>query len=168
MNQCLKRFPLVSFPRCYASTAAARSRNSPDADSIAKSSATKVKKRTAKKGTLLKPPPVPGKNKLQEHLDKLAETNGKLVLADIERCRPPSHTAAGTLVYETEYNNLFKKLSDSFTNKQLRHFAKLYGMSLLSTRTKQEIVDAILKEWDWPSLTTRREKQREAEQGVES
>ncbi|KAJ7235909.1 hypothetical protein B0H12DRAFT_1238648 [Mycena haematopus] len=129
----------------------------------------KIQKRSPRKSKPLSlPPDVVGKNKLREHLNKLAETNGNLVLADIERCRPPSHTTPGTPAYEAEYNSLFKKISDSFNVKQLRHFAKLYGLSLPSVRTKQEYVDAIMEEWNWPSLAAIREKQKEAEPAVET
>ncbi|KAJ6519930.1 hypothetical protein C8R45DRAFT_953295 [Mycena sanguinolenta] len=173
MNQCFKRFPLVSFSR-YASTAAAtRANNSVAPDTNPTSSSVpkvvKVKKRSPRKPKSPSPQPhILGKSKLQEHLNNLAETNGKLVLADIERCRPPSHTTPGTPPYEEEYNSLFKKISDSFNVKQLRHFAKMYGISLPSVRPKQEFVVAIMDEWNWPSLTTIREKQQEAEPGVET
>ncbi|KAJ7837507.1 hypothetical protein B0H14DRAFT_1095576 [Mycena olivaceomarginata] len=163
VNQCLKRFPLVHFR--YASTATSRV-NTPAAPDAAES--PKANKRSSRKP---KTPPelnVPAKNKLKEHLEKLAETNGKLVLADIERCRPPSHTAPGSVIYEAEYNNLFKKISDSFTTKQLHQFAKLYGMSWPSRPVKKDYVHAILEGWNWPSLATIREKQKEAEPAVET
>lgn len=168
VNQCLKRFPLVHFR--YASTAASRVNNpaAPDLTADAAES-PKPKKRSSRKPKTLPELKVPAKNKLKEHLEKLAETNGKLVLADIERCRPPSHPAPGSVIYEEEYNNLFKKISDSFTTKQLHQFAKLYGMSWASRRpVKQDYVHAILEGWNWPSLTTIREKQKETEPAVES
>ncbi|KAF8216116.1 hypothetical protein K438DRAFT_1800095 [Mycena galopus ATCC 62051] len=170
MNRCLKRFPLVSLPR-YASTAT-RARKSVALDVALDAEVVKVKKRSPKKTKPPKtPPPEPhvlAKNKLQEHLEKLAETNGKVVLADIERCRPPSHSLPGSPVYEDEYKTLSKRLSDSFNAKQLRQFAKLYGISLPSVRPKQDFVDAIMQGWNWPSLSTIWEKQKEAEPGVET
>ncbi|KAF7339380.1 hypothetical protein MSAN_02151900 [Mycena sanguinolenta] len=175
MNQCLKRFPLVSFSR-YASTAAASRASksvapdtNPNSSTVDVPEIVKGKKRSPRKPK--SPPPQPhalGKSKLQEHLNDLAETNGKVVLADIERCRPASHTTPGTPAYEEEYNSLFKKISDSFNVKQLRSFAKMYGISLPSVRQKQEFVVAIMEEWNWPSLTTIREKQKEVEPGVET
>ncbi|KAK7064139.1 hypothetical protein R3P38DRAFT_2822664 [Favolaschia claudopus] len=168
MNLCFKRFPLLSFSRYASSSAASAAHFQSSVPAHANSNPERPKRKKRSQPKEKHPPDILAKSKLQEHLNQLAETNGQLVLADIERCRPSGHAAPGSAVYETEYNNLFKRLSDSFTVRQLRHFAKLYAISLPSTTTKPEFVGAIMSGWGWPSLASIQEKQKDAEPSVET
>src|ERR1700761_8996776 len=106
---------------------------------------------------------------VQDHLHKIAETNGQVVLADIERLRPRSHAPPGTLTYEAQYNQLVEKITSSFNAKQLRQFLKLYDISVPSDRKKNNWAAAIIEEqWNWPPLAAIREQERAAEMSVES
>ncbi|KAJ7925888.1 hypothetical protein B0H13DRAFT_1973766 [Mycena leptocephala] len=158
MSLCLKRFPLVFFPRYYASAASSRAKKP-----IGSHNRPKLKYPN-------RPPPGPhilDTGDIRKHLDQLAETNGKLVLADIERCRPASHGTPGTPKYETEYTDLAKKIIGSFTAKQLQEFLKLYGLPSRD-RPKLACAVAIMEEWDWPSLTTIQEQKRESQMDTET
>jgi hypothetical protein len=165
MSLCLKRFPLVFFPRYYASAASSRAKKPIGSHKQTETEIPKVKKKRASR-----PPPGPhilDTGDIRKHLDQLAETNGKLVLADIERCRPASHGTPGTPKYETEYTDLAKKIIGSFTAKQLQEFLKLYGLPSRD-RPKLACAVAIMEEWDWPSLTTIQEQKRESQMDTES
>lgn len=170
---CLKRFPLVSFPRYYASASVARSSQtvpSSSEDAQPKKRASRAKKPKVEAES--KPPPPPNIlewTSVQEHLDKLAATNGQLVLADIERCRPASHAPPGTPTYELQYKELVEKITGSFTVQQLRKFLKLYEIPLPSKSKKEECAIAIMEnQWTWPSLAAIRERERQTETDIES
>ncbi|KAJ7110108.1 hypothetical protein C8R44DRAFT_634657 [Mycena epipterygia] len=171
MSVCLKRFPLISFSRYSAPAVVARSLKTVASDSEPSEHA-KVKKRRTKKVSEPKPPPPPNIlewNSIKEHLKELSDTNGKLVIADIERCRPRSHAAPGSNEYEKEYNDLLEKITKSFTGKQLRQFLELYELPLPSARGRKEpyATTIIEQQWNWPSLSAIREQQRETETDVE-
>ncbi|KAJ6575225.1 hypothetical protein B0H19DRAFT_1127757 [Mycena capillaripes] len=162
INRCLKRFPLVSFPRYYASAATSRVRKTALNPEIAQAKKRASRKKALPRSTVL------DSSEIQKHLTQVAETNGHLVLADIERCRPPVHATPGTPVYKMEYTTLLKKINDSFNVKQLRQFMKFYGISLPSARAKSECSVAIMDHWGWPSLTVLEEKERDSEMDVET
>ncbi|KAJ7487709.1 hypothetical protein B0H11DRAFT_1107355 [Mycena galericulata] len=177
LSHCLKRLPLRSFPRFYASAAVALSQKTVAAEPESFED-VKIKKRTsrAKKPKVEvevepKPPPPPNIlewTSVQEHLEQISETNGQLVLADIERCQPPSHARPGTPTYEAQYNELRDKLTKSFNLKQLRKFLKLYEIAPLK-KTKDECAVVIMEDqWNWPSLSAIRERERESEIDVET
>ncbi|KAJ6604756.1 hypothetical protein DFH09DRAFT_1300923 [Mycena vulgaris] len=171
LSHCLKRFPLVSFPRYYASAAAARSTKTVASDAEAISEHPKVKKRASKQAP--KPPPPPTIlewTRVQAHLDELAESNGKLVLDDIERCRPPPPPPSeiDAKVYEEQYTEALNKITKAFTLKQIRQFLKLYGMYLPYQSKKQDCVGAIMEvQWGWRPVKAIEEEQRETHMSSE-
>jgi hypothetical protein len=177
LNHCLKRFPRVSFPRYYASAAASRlPKNIVASDQEDADRPLKVKRRGTKhadpESEELKLPPPPNIlewSPIQDHLEQLAESNGKLVVADIERCRPRRHPLPGNPEYEEEYHKLIDKITGAFTRKQLRQFLKLYDIKLRADRRKEDYAEAIMvKQWNWPSLDEVREQKREEEIDVDS
>ncbi|KAJ7103420.1 hypothetical protein B0H15DRAFT_942874 [Mycena belliarum] len=174
LNHCLKRFPLVSFPRHYASAAAVARSEIPasgEANAQVKKRATRAKKNK------VQPDPVapngPPRTNITDYLDTLALSQGHLVLADIERYRPPSRPILNRhdseQDYETEYTLLLNKITASFTGKQLRQFLKLYETKPPKKTNKEDYAAAIIEQaWDWPSLNAWRERRREATLGVEN
>ncbi|KAJ7038084.1 hypothetical protein C8F04DRAFT_367675 [Mycena alexandri] len=159
VRQCLKRFPSVSFPRHYATAAVARAEKLAASDTDF-SGEVKTRVRRQKKEPLRRP-------NIQAHLDGLAEGNGQVDLADIERYRPkspPTESAyTGVKPYQDEYIKLKEKLIVSFNVKQLREFLKLYGAPVPATMRKADCAVAIMEgPWNWPSLTKLLEKERDA------
>ncbi|KAJ6503426.1 hypothetical protein C8R47DRAFT_1106099 [Mycena vitilis] len=168
MSHCLKRLPLASFSRCYAS-AASRATKPPVLDQGTTSKSAKAIKRPGKRSKkVVEEPPTPRSNEIEKHLTQLAETNGQLVLADIERCRPIKRSTPGTPVYATEFTDVLKKVTDSFNTKQLREFITLYGISPPLERSKVTYATAILEEWGWPSLASLRQVERDSEMDTET
>jgi hypothetical protein len=106
---------------------------------------------------------------VQAHLDVLSETNGKLVLADIERCRPQQIPASDTEEYKKQYRALLQRLTDAFTAKQLRQFLTLYEMGKPPGSRKEDYAVAIMEDqWRWPALRAIQEREREQMEGVKS
>lgn len=93
-------------------------------------------------------------SKIEDYLDFVASTKHSVTLADVERCRPPTHGRPGTPEYEADYTTLLDTLVRSFSQAQLRRFLKLYNVSPPPRPTKWTLAVAIMeKQWNWPSLT---------------
>ncbi|KAJ7783900.1 hypothetical protein DFH07DRAFT_908990 [Mycena maculata] len=174
LNHCVKRFPLVSFPRYSrcASTAALAERSSTKVVTETSEDAPVKKRVRAKKPNEPKepkPPSILEWTKLQDHLDSLAQTNGQVALADIERHRPKSRPQPGSSKqYRDEYDAILKKLIASFNARQLREFLKMYEIPRFASRRKMDCAIAILEYWTWPSLSSIREAERELETDVQT
>ncbi|KAJ7706072.1 hypothetical protein B0H17DRAFT_1035513 [Mycena rosella] len=166
VSHCLKRFPLVSFPRYYASAATARATKTVASDADITDELARVKKRAPRakkpKPEPKPPPPILESSKIQDHLEQLAESNGILDLDDLERYRPSHRPSIDAPDYEEKYNALLEKITGAFTLNQLTQFIKLYGIDVPSAqRKKKTCAGAIMeKEWEWTSLSTIAEKKK--------
>ncbi|CAK5280567.1 unnamed protein product [Mycena citricolor] len=122
---------------------------------------------------------------VQEHLSKLAASNGIVELEDIERYRPKTHApldriivqedtkgtpaASSQLAYEVQYHELVTKLTASFKVAQLRRFLKLYGATSFAGRSKQEMAMRIIEDhWQWPSLSAVLQRQQDSQPSVKT
>ncbi|KAF8622882.1 hypothetical protein AX15_006647 [Amanita polypyramis BW_CC] len=108
-----------------------------------------------------KHPSVLERNKLQEYLNLVASSN-ELTVQDIERHKPDKHAPPGTSRYESNYEELVKTLSRSFTVKQLKDTHRLFGIELPKKRTKREFAISIIeRQWRWPSLSESLKQRRD-------
>ncbi|KAJ6610101.1 hypothetical protein B0H10DRAFT_1954142 [Mycena sp. CBHHK59/15] len=153
LNHCLKRFPLVPFTRYYPSAVVSRSAEvssaaelPADIEGKKRPSRRKTPKSVSKPDAAQPPvrPSILEWTSVQAHLRDLAETNGKIVLADIER----SH--------------------DVLYRKQLRQFLKLYDIALPAQRKEDCALAIMEKQWNWPSLALIQAHEQEAKEDVKT